>query len=222
MITTLFSSFEPSTFFFKINWIRSTLFTLFIPLSFWLIPSRIHIIWSSLILKFYNEFKIITKIKRNFLSIIFIALFYFILINNFIGLFPYIFTSSSHITFTFTIALPLWLTFIIFGWINNIIHIFTHLIPQGTPFILIPFIVCIETISNIIRPGTLAIRLSANIIAGHLLLTLLGNTRNSISLIPISFIIFIQLLLLILESAVSIIQAYVFSILRILYLREIN
>jgi F0F1-type ATP synthase, subunit a len=221
MITNLFSSFEPSTFFLKINWLRATLFIIFVPLSFWLIPSRISILWISLTIKFYNEFKIITKIKRNYLSITFISLFLFILINNFLGLFPYIFTSSSHITFTFSIALPLWLTFIIFGWINNIIHIFTHLIPQGTPFILIPFMVCIETVRNIIRPGTLAIRLSANIIAGHLLLTLLGNARNTVSLISLNLIILIQLLLLILESAVSIIQAYVFSILRILYLREI-
>jgi F-type H+-transporting ATPase subunit a len=81
--------------------------------------------------------------------------------------------------------------------------------------------VIIETIRNIIRPGTLAIRLSANIIAGHLLLTLLGNTGNSLSSILISFLIITQLLLLTLESAVAIIQAYVFTILRTLYSREI-
>jgi F-type H+-transporting ATPase subunit a len=86
---------------------------------------------------------------------------------------------------------------------------------------LIPFIVIIETISNIIRPGTLAVRLSANIIAGHLLLTLLGNTGNSISNFFISLLIITQLLLLILESAVAIIQSYVFTILRTLYSREI-
>lgn len=85
-----------------------------------------------------------------------------------------------------------------------------------------PFIVCIETISNVIRPGTLAIRLTANIIAGHLLLTLLGNTGNSIRLILINLLLITQLLLLILESAVAIIQSYVFSILRTLYSREVN
>lgn len=98
---------------------------------------------------------------------------------------------------------------------------FAHLVPQGTPSVLIPFIVLIETISNVIRPGTLAVRLSANIIAGHLLLTLLGNTGNSISTILVSILIFTQLLLLILESAVAIIQAYVFTILSTLYSREI-
>lgn len=99
---------------------------------------------------------------------------------------------------------------------------FAHLVPQGTPAALIPFIVVIETISNIIRPGTLAIRLAANIIAGHLLLTLLGGTGPSLSLSILTLLIFSQILLLILESAVAIIQSYVFAVLRTLYTREIN
>jgi F-type H+-transporting ATPase subunit a len=95
------------------------------------------------------------------------------------------------------------------------------LVPQGTPSVLIPFIVCIETIRNIIRPGTLAVRLTANIIAGHLLITLLGNTGNSLSYFLLSFLIIGQIALLILESAVAIIQAYVFAILSTLYSREV-
>ncbi|WP_414887680.1 F0F1 ATP synthase subunit A, partial [Sphingomonas sp. Leaf339] len=67
-----------------------------------------------------------------------------------------------------------------------------HLVPQGTPPVLIPFIVCIETIRNIIRPLTLAVRLSANIIAGHLLLTLLGNTGPFINLFTINILIIVQ------------------------------
>jgi F-type H+-transporting ATPase subunit a len=85
-----------------------------------------------------------------------------------------------------------------------------------------PFMVCIETISNIIRPGTLAVRLAANIIAGHLLLTLLGNTGNSLPHFLIILLIGAQIALLVLESAVSIIQSYVFAVLRTLYSREVN
>lgn len=85
-----------------------------------------------------------------------------------------------------------------------------------------PFIVLIETIRNIIRPGTLAIRLSANIIAGHLLITLLGNTGPILSLFILNFLLITQLLLLVLESAVAIIQSYVFAVLRTLYSREVN
>ena len=98
---------------------------------------------------------------------------------------------------------------------------FAHLVPQGTPPILIPFMVLIETIRNIIRPGTLAVRLAANIIAGHLLLTLLGNTGPSITIMMVLFLIIIQTLLLTLEFAVSIIQSYVFAILRTLYSSEV-
>ncbi|KYN49988.1 ATP synthase subunit a, partial [Cyphomyrmex costatus] len=72
----------------------------------------------------------------------------------------------------------------------------------------------------LIRPITLAIRLTANIIAGHLLLSLLGSTGNKITPTLLSFIIFTQILLFILEICVSIIQAYVFSVLSTLYLRE--
>ena len=98
---------------------------------------------------------------------------------------------------------------------------FAHLVPQGTPAALIPFIVLIETIRNVIRPGTLAVRLAANIIAGHLLLTLLGNTGPSLSTSILVLLVIAQILLLILESAVAIIQSYVFAVLRTLYAREV-
>jgi len=85
-----------------------------------------------------------------------------------------------------------------------------------------PFIVLIETIRNVIRPGTLAVRLTANIIAGHLLITLLRRTGSNFPSYLIFILIFIQILLIILESAVAIIQSYVISILRTLYSREVN
>jgi F-type H+-transporting ATPase subunit a len=82
--------------------------------------------------------------------------------------------------------------------------------------------VCIETIRNIIRPGTLAVRLTANIIAGHLLITLIGNTGPSLSYIFVTLLVIGQIALLTLESAVAIIQSYVFAVLRTLYSREVN
>nr|ALO77207.1 ATP synthase F0 subunit 6 [Glaresis sp. GLA01] len=223
MMTNLFSSFDPSTNLFSLNWLSTFLGILFIPPMFWLIPSRFNFIWTKITLTLHNEFKILlgtNKIKGS--TLIFVTLFTFILFNNFLGLFPYIFTSSSHLTFTLTLSLPLWLSFMIYGWINNTIHMLAHLVPQGTPPVLMPFMVCIETISNIIRPGTLAIRLTANMIAGHLLLTLLGNIGPSLSISLINILIIVQLLLLTLESAVSIIQSYVFAVLSTLYSSEVN
>lgn len=226
MITNLFSIFDPSTTIINLslNWIRTLLFILFVPQYFWTLPRRTNFIWNKILITLHVEFKNLLKNSSSYLgnTIIFISLFRLILINNFLGLFPYIFTRSSHLVFSLAFSLPLWLTFMLFGWINYSQHIFSHLIPQGTPPILMPFIVCIETIRNVIRPGTLAIRLTANIIAGHLLLTLLGNTGSSLSLIILNLLIIIQILLLTLERAVALIQSYVFAILLTLYSRETN
>nr|YP_009701198.1 ATP synthase F0 subunit 6 [Idgia oculata]QEQ14404.1 ATP synthase F0 subunit 6 [Idgia oculata] len=220
MMMNLFSSFDPTTTFnLKLNWLSTFLCFLMIPPLYWMIPSRLNLIWKFILNALHKEFKILMPQKG--VTLIFTSLFSLILFNNFLGLFPYIFTSSSHMTFTLTLALPLWLSFMIFGWLNNTIHMFSHLVPQGTPPILMPFMVCIETISNIIRPGTLAIRLSANMIAGHLLLTLLGNTGTMLTSLMINLLIIIQLLLLILEFAVSMIQSYVFAVLVTLYSSEV-
>lgn len=224
MITNLFSTFDPTTNLnTSLNWLSTFLGLILIPYIFWLIPSRFQIFWFRVIFTLHKEFKIlINSEKINGRTLVFISLFSIIVFNNFLGLFPYIFTRTRHIVITLALAIPLWIRFIIFGWINNTIHIFAHLVPQGTPPVLIPFIVCIETIRNVIRPGTLAIRLAANIIAGHLLLTLLGNTGPSISIVIINILIITQILLLVLESAVAIIQSYVFAVLRTLYSREVN
>lgn len=225
MINNLFSIFDPSTnlFNFPFNWIRTFIGLLFIPLSFWFLPNRHYLLWNFISNKLHNEFKTLLGPNRiNGSTFIFISLFFFILFNNFLGLFPYIFTRTSHLNISLSLSLTLWLRFIIYGWLNNTQHIFIHIIPQGTPTILIPFIVLIETISNIIRPRTLAVRLTANIIAGHLLLTLLSNTGINIPNYLLIILIIVQILLLILESAVAIIQSYVISILRTLYSREVN
>lgn len=225
MITNLFSVFDPSTFLnTSLNWISTSLFFIIIPSLFWLIPSRFSFLWNNIILILNNEFKTLIGYKKINLgnSLIFISLFTLILFNNVLGLLPYIFTRTSHIVITLALSLPLWLRFILFGWIKHTQHIFRHLIPQGSPIILAPFIVCIELISNIIRPGTLAIRLSANIIAGHLLLTLLANNGPSISFILLNLLLTVQILLLTLETAVAFIQSYVFAILSTLYSTETN
>nr|AIW06186.1 ATP synthase F0 subunit 6 [Ideopsis vulgaris] len=224
MMANLFSIFDPSTNFFNLslNWLSTFLGLMFIPYSFWLIPNRYYYLWNLISNKLHNEFK--TLLGNNFKgsTLIFTSLFFFILFNNFLGLFPYIFTSTSHLNMTLSISLTFWLSFMIYGWLNNTKHMFIHMIPQGTPSILMPFMVLIETISNIIRPSTLAVRLTANMIAGHLLITLLSNMGNNISSYFILLLIMAQILLLTLESAVAIIQSYVITILSTLYSKEVN
>nr|ARC95497.1 ATP synthase F0 subunit 6 [Hippodamia convergens]ARC95510.1 ATP synthase F0 subunit 6 [Hippodamia convergens] len=219
MMTNLFSSFDPSSNFnLPFNWVSMMISFFFIPSLFWMIPNRMNFLIQTILFSLHKEFKILTKSNN---TLIFISLFFFIMFNNLLGLMPFIFTASSHLVFTLSLALPLWLSFMCYGWISNTYHMFAHLMPQGTPPILMPFMVCIETISNIIRPGTLAIRLSANMIAGHLLMTLLGNTGPMVDIL-ILVVMIIQFLLIILESAVALIQSYVFAILSTLYSSEVN
>nr|QZL38939.1 ATP synthase F0 subunit 6 [Filchneria songi] len=225
MMTNLFSVFDPATSILglSLNWSSTIMGLLFIPSLYWFMPSRYNLIWTKIMLTLHQEFKTLLGPTGHLGStFMFISLFSLILFNNFLGLFPYVFTSSSHLTLTLALALPLWLSFMIYGWINHTQHMFAHLVPQGTPAVLMPFMVCIETISNVIRPGTLAVRLAANMIAGHLLLTLLGNTGPSLTYSILSLLVVAQIALLVLESAVAIIQSYVFAVLSTLYSSEVN
>nr|YP_010285479.1 ATP synthase F0 subunit 6 [Basiprionota bisignata]UKS07052.1 ATP synthase F0 subunit 6 [Basiprionota bisignata] len=223
MMSNLFSSFDPTTTVFSLNWLSTLMILVFIPNMFWFIPSRISLAWTKLMLIMNKEIKVlIPNFKYKGINLMLISMFMFIMVNNFMGLFPYIFTSTSHMVITLSLALPLWISLMLYGWMNNTLTMFAHLVPLGTPKLLMPFMVCIESISNIIRPGTLAVRLSANMIAGHLLLTLLGSIGSSISTWMISFLVLVQILLLFLEMAVSLIQSYVFIILATLYSSEVN
>lgn len=222
ILINLFSVFDPSTsLFYSLNWFSSIYLIIFLPNLYWFIPSRYNYFFILIFNFLIFEFKILLNLKINLINIIlFISLFYIIILNNFLGLFPYIFTSTRHISVSLSLSLTLWLSIILFGWINYTNYIFIHLVPLGTPGILIPFMVLIETISNFIRPGTLSVRLSANIIAGHLLITLISSTGPNLRLLLLIIILLSQRVLIILELRVSFIQAYVFTVLRILYRRE--
>nr|YP_010516382.1 ATP synthase F0 subunit 6 [Caridina longshan] len=224
MMTNLFSSFDPlsSVLNLSLNWTSTVLGLLFIPYIFWAMPSRWSILWSSITKTLHQEFKVLLGPTNASETLMFVSLFSLVMFNNFLGLLPYVFTSTSHLAMTLALALPLWVSFMVFGWINHTQHMFAHLVPLGTPGALMPFMVLIETVSNVIRPGTLAVRLAANMIAGHLLLTLLGNAGPSLSTYLLSVLIFSQILLLLLESAVAIIQSYVFAVLSSLYASEVN
>nr|AHZ01584.1 ATP synthase 6 [Clonopsis gallica]AHZ01588.1 ATP synthase 6 [Clonopsis gallica] len=225
MMTNLFSIFDPSTSIInmKINWMSTLMGLSIMPMYYWMMNNRLKMIILKPSTILNNEFKMLLNISKNKgTTLIFISLFMMIMINNILGLFPYIFTSTSHLTMTLTLALPLWLSFMLFGWMKNTESMFMHLVPTGTPSVLMPFMVCIETISNVIRPGTLSVRLTANMIAGHLILTLLGNTTMNVSFNLLPIMLLIQMMLLTLETAVAIIQGYVFAVLSTLYASEVN
>nr|WRK21522.1 ATP synthase F0 subunit 6 [Tartessus sp.] len=217
MMTNLFSSFDPCTGKMSLNWMSTFIMILIMPMNFWVLKTKSSMVLIKLINQLSKEMNMLMNNKESL--IIIMSLFLMILINNMMGLIPYIFTSSSHLLFSLSMSLPLWFSFMLFGWINYTKKMFIHLVPMGTPSVLMPFMVLIETISNIIRPGSLAVRLTANMIAGHMLMALLGSNTQSMKLM--SIMMFLLITLMVFEMAVSMIQAYVFMTLTTLYSSEI-
>nr|YP_009054362.1 ATP synthase F0 subunit 6 [Elaphe bimaculata]AIJ02056.1 ATP synthase F0 subunit 6 [Elaphe bimaculata] len=151
------------------------------------------------------------------------SLLIMILLSNLLGLLPYTFTTTSQLSMNMAMAIPLWMATVITGMMKKPSITLAHMLPEGSPTPLIPFMVIIETISLLMRPLALGVRLTANITAGHLLMTMVSTaTLNLISThITLSILTWLLLLLLsILELAVACIQAYVFVLLVVLYLQE--
>lgn len=152
------------------------------------------------------------------------ALFMFLLGVNLLGFFLYTFPSTTHISLTFGAALSIWLGVILLGLKNFKSSFFSMFMPTGAPLGLSPLLVAIEIVSNISRPVALGMRLAANLTAGHILLAILADfgckllfySWSIANLFPIFIIIFMTTL----EIAVLVIQAYVFTLLSMIYLRD--
>ena len=219
----LFSRFNPNSILgLQLNWV-SIFFILLVCSKFWK-QNRLLIFLKKLLSTIHLDLRNIFKPEFNWgQTHFFISLFLFIFLINFIGIFPYIFTRTSHLVIALFLALPLWLGSQTYSWIFITNSIFCHLVPERTPFLLIPLLVIIETVRNIIRPITLSVRLVANITAGHLLLSLLGRGASPGGPLGIISTILIGLVILVgLELGVSFIQAYVFTLLRAIYLGEVD
>nr|AHM02375.1 ATP synthase F0 subunit 6 [Hippocampus spinosissimus] len=156
-------------------------------------------------------------------ALIFASLMIFLITLNMLGLLPYTFTPTTQLSLNMGLAVPLWLATVIIGMRNQPTHSLRHLLPEGTPVLLIPVLIIIETISLFIRPIALGVRLTANLTAGHLLIQLIATAAFVLlPLMPaVALLTTILLFLLtLLEVAVAVIQAYVFILLLSLYLQE--
>nr|CCK73167.1 ATP6 [Graphiurus kelleni] len=156
-------------------------------------------------------------------SLMLTSLIMFIGSTNLLGLLPHTFTPTTQLSMNLGMAIPLWAGAVITGFRHKTKSSLAHFLPQGTPIPLIPMLIMIETISLFIQPMALAVRLTANITAGHLLIHLISGATLVLMTInlPTALITFIILTLLtILEFAVALIQAYVFTLLVSLYLHD--
>jgi F-type H+-transporting ATPase subunit a len=154
------------------------------------------------------------------------SLFMFIFVSNMVGLIPYNFTIASHIIVTAALALLVFFTVVIYGIWKNGLRFFKIFVPSGvSPFIL-PLVVPIEVFSFLIRPVSHSVRLFANMLAGHITLSVFAGFATMLSglgalgwlgaTLPLGLIIALTAL----ELLVAFLQAYVFAILTCIYLND--
>jgi len=164
-----------------------------------------------------------TGIKGKKLVPLIFTIFSFIAMNNTLGLIPGSYTSTSQIALNFTMGISV-ITFVILtGLYHHGFKFFTLFVPHGLPVAIRPFIAILELISFFARPFTLAIRLAANMVAGHILMkvfahfaVMLASVFVAYAIVPSAVLFAINLL----ELLVAVLQAYIFTILTCVYLND--
>nr|UAA82790.1 ATP synthase F0 subunit 6 [Tarebia granifera] len=228
MLVDIFSSFDDHNQVFLsmygLIWIFSVSIVVLFGTSFWVKNPQ----WTEVVFIFKDT--ISTQVLRSFgvnlggfMGLV-SGLFLLLIFMNLAGLIPYVFSSTSHLAVSFSLGFPLWLSLIISGAIYMPSSVAAALLPMGAPAVLNPFLILIETVSIFVRPITLSVRLMANMSAGHIVLTLIGNyLTTSIFSFP-SFSMFmllgLQVFYTIFEFGISMIQAYIFCLLITLYSDE--
>lgn len=157
---------------------------------------------------------------RRYTPLIF-SLFVFVLACNLLGLLPWVgaFTPTSHIAVTLGLAVLVFVTVCIVGFARHGLHFFSLFWPKDTNFLLAAFVAFIEFLSFLSRPFTLAIRLFANMTAGHVLLKVFGTFVVSLGVfgfLPVG----VNVALSALEVLIAVVQAYVFALLASIYLND--
>nr|YP_010166310.1 ATP synthase F0 subunit 6 [Gymnotus sylvius]QRV60397.1 ATP synthase F0 subunit 6 [Gymnotus sylvius] len=225
MILNLFDQFNPSVY-LGVPLIMIALTFPWIlypsPSNRWL-NNRLLTVQSWLIKRFSHQLLLPINTPGHKWALILASLMIFLITLNMLGLLPYTFTPTTQLSLNMAFAGPLWLATVIIGMRNQPTAALGHLLPEGTPILLIPVLIIIETISLFIRPLALGVRLTANITAGHLLMQLIATA--TLALLPMSAVaafltVILLFLLTLLEIAVAMIQAYVFVLLLSLYLQE--
>ena len=158
------------------------------------------------------------KEGRKFFPLVF-SLFMFILFGNLFGMIPYSFTFTSHIIVTFGLALGVFIFVTVLGFMKHGLKFFSFFVIPGLPIYMLPLLIPIEVISYLSRPISLAVRLFANMLAGHTLLKVFAGFVSALGFFGILPLVFIVALTG-LEILIAFLQAYVFAILTCLYIND--
>jgi len=155
---------------------------------------------------------------RRYFPIIF-TVFLFILIGNMLGMVPYSFTFTSHIVVTFVMALVVFVGVTLLGFARHGLHFFSFFVPPGAPIWMWPLLIPIEVISYLSRPISLSVRLFANMLAGHMILKVIAGFVFALGIAGIIPLV-VVVALTGLEILIAFLQAYVFTILTCLYIKD--
>jgi F-type H+-transporting ATPase subunit a len=148
------------------------------------------------------------------------TLFMFVLLGNLLGMIPYSFTYTSHIIVTFALAMMVFLLVTLIGIIRHGFHFLSFFVPPGVPFYVMPILVPIEILSYLSRPVSLSVRLFANMMAGHTMLKVFAGFSVSLGVVFGLAPLAINVALVGFEILVAFMQAYVFTILTCLYIKD--
>jgi len=146
------------------------------------------------------------------------TLFTFILFSNFLGLLPMSFTTTSHIAVTAVLAFAVFITVTVIGFVKNGAGFLSLFWVSSAPLPLRPVLAIIEVISYFVRPISHSIRLAGNLMAGHAVLKVFAGFAQVAAIAPIAILGVVAIYGL--EVLVSFIQAYVFTILTCVYLKD--
>lgn len=155
---------------------------------------------------------------RKYFPFIF-SLFMFFLVGNMLGLLPYSFTFTSHLAVTFGMAMVVFIGTTVIAFAKHGIKFFGFFLPHGTPIFVAPLLVPIEILSYFFRPISLALRLFANMTAGHTLLKVFGGfvvAMGVAGVVPLVAVIAVTGI----EVIIAFLQAFVFTILTCIYLND--
>ncbi len=146
------------------------------------------------------------------------TLFTFIIFTNYLGLLPMSFTPTSHIAVTAVLGFGVFFAVTLLGFYKHGMHFLGLFWMSDAPLILRPIIAIIEVISYFVRPVSHSIRLAGNIMAGHAVIKVFAGFAAIAAISPVSILAIVAIYGL--EVLVAFIQAYVFTILTCVYLRD--
>ena len=147
------------------------------------------------------------------------TLFMFIVLANVLGLLPLSFTTTSHLAVTGTMAVAVFLTVTVIGFVKNGADFLSLFWISSAPVALRPILAVIEVISYFVRPVSHSIRLMGNMMAGHAVIKVFAGFAGALGLGAVAPVIAIMAVYG-LEMLVTVIQAYVFTILTVVYLKD--